>query len=142
MVCGFFCSMGELNPAVRPDGWSRVLEKVGLACPVATAPRLTTALKFFKSEVGPTEARVDYDLDDTPGPNPGDGLVLWDRGYLNVKAMGDIGVRVITKKVVFIQGLPSVSMKVGATALTVMPCLPHSTAMHLVMWATAALERQ
>ena len=35
--------------------------------------------------------------------------------------------------------VPGVAMNVGATALTVMLCLPHSTARHLVRWAIAGL---
>ena len=35
---------------------------------------------------------------------------------------------------------PGVRMNVGATALTVMPWRPHSTARHFVRWATAALR--
>ena len=33
-------------------------------------------------------------------------------------------------------------MNVGATALTVIPWLPHSTARHFVRWATAAFDMQ
>ena len=38
--------------------------------------------------------------------------------------------------------MPGVTMKVGATALTVMPCFPHSTARHLVRCAIAAFVMQ
>ena len=38
--------------------------------------------------------------------------------------------------------VPGVRMNVGATALTVMPCRPHSTARHLVRWETAAFVMQ
>src|SRR6185503_3829103 len=38
--------------------------------------------------------------------------------------------------------VPGVRMNVGATALTVIPCWPHSTARHFVRWATAALDMQ
>ena len=38
--------------------------------------------------------------------------------------------------------VPSVSTKVGATALTRMPSPPHSTARHFVRWITAALAVQ
>src|SRR2546429_230620 len=38
--------------------------------------------------------------------------------------------------------VPGVRMNVGATALTVIPCFPHSTARHFVRWAMAALVMQ
>ena len=38
--------------------------------------------------------------------------------------------------------MPGVRMNVGATALTVMPWLPHSTARHFVRWEIAAFVAQ
>jgi len=38
--------------------------------------------------------------------------------------------------------VPGVAIYVGATALTVLPWGPHSTARHLVRWETAALVMQ
>ena len=38
--------------------------------------------------------------------------------------------------------VPGVTMNVGATALTVMPCGPHSTARHFVRWLIAAFVMQ
>ena len=108
-LCGFFCSMTEYQPD-RPDGWTPALETVSLTCP--TQP-LRTALKFFKSQIATTdgaidEVHVDYDLDESP-PVPGDGLVTYDRGYLNAARNGANGVVVTTKKVVHIEGLSPVA---------------------------------
>lgn len=74
--------------------------------------RITTALKAFKSEAkGGGEVRVDYDLDEG-APGFGDGIIQRDRGFLNVQKLGDAGgVRVVTKKVLYMQGLPSVALK-------------------------------
>jgi hypothetical protein len=108
-LCGFFCSMIEHQPD-RPDGWTPAVETVSLTCP--TQP-LSTALKFYKSQVASAdgtivEVRVDYDLDESP-PVPGDGVVTYDRGYLNASRRGANGVVVTTKKVVHIEGLSPVA---------------------------------
>ncbi|MCW2561104.1 MAG: hypothetical protein JWP55_5068, partial [Mycobacterium sp.] len=104
----FFCGMGNSEPA-RTDGWGRVLERVGF-CELGFFD-LKTALKFYPSADGdPSQARLDYDLDD-PAPGPGgDGQVVVDRGWINMRsdnAENDPtkpGVTVQTRKVVHILG--------------------------------------
>jgi hypothetical protein len=104
----FFCSMRDSEP-VRTDGWGRVLEQVGF-CGTGFFD-LKTALKFYPSDDGdPSQARLDYDLDD-PAPGPGgDGQVVIDRGWINMRADNadhdptKPGVTVQTRKVVHILG--------------------------------------
>jgi hypothetical protein len=111
LLTRFFCAMAPIRPG-RFDGWSRLVETVGLSCGEDDPPRITTALKAFKSEAkGGGEVRVDYDLDESAS-GFGDGIIQRDRGFLNVQKLGDAGgVRAVTKKVLYMQGLPSVALK-------------------------------
>jgi hypothetical protein len=109
-----FCSMQYRN--LRPDGWRRVLERVGIC---GYSPLiLQTMLKFYKSTVnGPDsyEARLDYDLND-PVPDPeGDGKITVDRGFINMWCTNEVGpgqpgVRVRIRKVAHINGLSPYAM--------------------------------
>ncbi|MGP4056890.1 hypothetical protein ACTWP6_19060 [Mycobacterium sp. 4D054] len=107
----FFCHMEYRN--LRPDGWRRVLETVGIcAFPPPIGIQLHTMLKFFKTTVdlpGSHSARLDYDLND-PLPDPdSDGRITIDRGYINMWApqgnpdVPPVAVR--TRKVVRIEGM-------------------------------------
>lgn len=104
----FFIKMSPSIPVERTDGWRRVVETVGFRD--LGGRWLTTALKYLPSPEGDDgSARIDYDLDD-PKPNPGDGKVLVDRGYINMWPAtpgrpDEPGVRVRTRKVVHITGL-------------------------------------
>jgi len=102
----FFCDMIAGQPPERRDGWRRVLEKVGF-CKYG-GKTLSTMLKYFSTEVGLYEARLDYDLDDPKG-SEGDGLVTVDRGYINMWSLHrnpeQDGVKVRTRKVVHIDGI-------------------------------------
>ncbi|MFA5708891.1 hypothetical protein [Mycolicibacterium sp.] len=110
----FFCSMDPIAKPERPDGWRRVLEKVGF-CSVSNNLHLCTALKYHLSVSGQDEkipwARLDYDLDDPCPGRGGDGRVTVDRGYINMWAHNDTnsaakdGVAVRTRKVVHITGV-------------------------------------
>lgn len=103
-----FVRMQGQEPDILPDGWRRVLETVRLIESV----ELTTPLKFYpySDPVRPLEAHLDYDLDES-GFDTGDGQVLVDRGFINMRAVNesgspnDPGVRVATRKVVHIQGI-------------------------------------
>ena len=101
----FFLKMAPFRDPFRRDGWRRVLETVGFG--ELDSLDITTALKYFPTD-GRLVARLDYDLDD-PTPGPGDGQVLVDRGYINMrttKADPDLpGVQVRTRKVIHISGL-------------------------------------
>ncbi|EID16915.1 hypothetical protein [Mycolicibacterium phlei] len=104
----FFRSMDYRG--LRPDSWRRVLETVGLA----GSRQLVTKLKYLKTTVSPTEARLDYDLCD-PAPDPeGDGVITVDRGFINMWApQGDPTVppvTVRTRKVAHITGLRPYTM--------------------------------
>jgi hypothetical protein len=114
----FFCSM--VYKGLRPDGWRRVLETVGL-CSFSPkiSPRLVTMLKFYKTTInGPSkyEALLDYDLND-PVPDPqGDGKITVDNGYINMwtAEYGDPNqppVFVRVRKVCHIEGLRPYTMK-------------------------------
>lgn len=81
----FFCNIKHLE--ARPDGWGRFLETVGF-CGEGDEPdllKLVTQLKYYKSTPSPTEANLEYDLDD-PGPGLGDGQITVDRGFINMSA--------------------------------------------------------
>lgn len=107
----FFLRMDPFTEPNRPDGWRRVRETVGFRGFEDTV--IITALKYWPSGTK-TEARIDYDLDD-PTPGPGDGQVLVDRGFINMRATnGDPdkpGVEVRTRKVVHIKGLSPFAQK-------------------------------
>jgi hypothetical protein len=100
-----FARMQAQKPELLPGGWRRVLETVSLL-----GEELTTPLKFYpyQDPARPSEARLDYDLDKSEF-GTGDGQVLVDRGFINMKStVGDPkkpGVRVTTRKVVHIQGI-------------------------------------
>jgi hypothetical protein len=104
----FFCDIEQL-PA-RPDGWGRFLETVGFCGEDREQDvfKLVTQLKYYKSTPSPTEARLDYDLDD-PTPGKGDGQVKVDRGFINMRAHAGKPdkppVYVRTRKVVHIDGV-------------------------------------
>ncbi|SBS72889.1 conserved hypothetical protein [uncultured Mycobacterium sp.] len=101
-----FVRMVDQEPDILPDGWRRVLETVRLL----GLQELTTPLKFFPYQASPLEATLDYDLDKT-AMDTGDGQVLVDRGFINMKVTNDEGdpakpgVHVTTRKVVHIQGI-------------------------------------
>ncbi|AQT81424.1 hypothetical protein B1R94_22485 [Mycolicibacterium litorale] len=103
-----FVRMQGQEPDILPDGWRRVLETVRLIESV----ELTTPLKFYPyaDPARPLEAHLDYDLDES-GFDTGDGQVLVDRGFINMRAVnesgspGAAGVRVATRKVVHITGI-------------------------------------
>ncbi|MGV0851723.1 hypothetical protein [Mycolicibacterium phlei] len=104
----FFCEMQYHG--LRPDGWRRVLETVGF-CANPFSTRLVTMLKYYKSTPSPTDARLDYDLDD-PAPHAlSDGIITVDKGFVNMWAPdGDPTkppCRVRTRKVAHITGLRS-----------------------------------
>lgn len=103
-----FVRMQGQEPDIAADGWRRVLETVRLIESV----EVTTPLKFYpySDPARPLEAHLDYDLDES-GFDTGDGQVLVDRGFINMRALndsgspGDPGVRVATRKVVHISGI-------------------------------------
>jgi hypothetical protein len=98
----FFADIKALPP--RSDGWGRFLETVDFGGDVL---QLVTELKYYKSTPSPTEAILDYDLND-PWPGAGDGLVTVDRGFIDMRAVEkptQPGVEVRTRKVVHITGL-------------------------------------
>ncbi|KWX67568.1 hypothetical protein [Mycobacterium sp. NAZ190054] len=107
----FFCHMEYRN--LRPDGWRRVLETVGIcAFPPPIGIQLKTMLKFFKTTVdlpGSHSARLDYDLNDPLPDQDSDGRITIDRGYINMWApQGNPDappVAVRTRKVVRIEGM-------------------------------------
>jgi hypothetical protein len=101
--------MAPFRDPFRSDRWRRVLETVGFKG--LGGYEITTALKYYPDPtVSECEARLDYDLDD-PTPGPGDGQVLVDRGYINMRVTNPQrdptkgGVRVRTRKVIHISGL-------------------------------------
>jgi hypothetical protein len=105
----FFIRMAPFRDPFRSDRWRRVLETVGFNG--LGGYEITTALKYYPDPtVSECEARLDYDLDD-PTPGPGDGQVLVDRGYINMRVTNAArdpakgGVRVRTRKVIHISGL-------------------------------------
>lgn len=101
-----FVRMAGQEPDILPDGWRRVLETVRLL----GSTELTTPLKFYPYQAGPLEATLDYDLDKSAF-DTGDGQVLVDRGFINIKVTNKEhdparpGVHVTTRKVVHIQGI-------------------------------------
>ncbi|WP_319430817.1 hypothetical protein [Mycobacterium sp. RTGN5] len=101
-----FVRMEDQEPDILPDGWRRVLETVRLL----GTTELTTPLKFYPYQASPLEATLDYDLD-KPALDTGDGQVLVDRGFINIKVTNEAGdptqpgVHVTTRKVVHIQGI-------------------------------------
>jgi hypothetical protein len=99
-----FCAMQPQNPAIFPNGWSRVLETVSLSCQLGLE-RLVTPLKYYMSEPGPDQATLQYDLDTSGLPTLGDGLIKVDRGFIKMWATGNPGVWVRTRKIVHIDGL-------------------------------------
>lgn len=98
-----FVRMQDQEPDFLPDGWRRVLETV-----TVMGQEITTPLKFYPNRANKLEASVDYDLDKSDFAT-GDGKVLVDRGFINMKSTsGDPkkpGVHVTTRKVVHIQGV-------------------------------------
>ncbi|BBY65148.1 hypothetical protein [Mycolicibacterium helvum] len=98
-----FVRMEGQEPDFLPDGWRRVLETIRML-----GEEITTPLKFYPYRAGKLEASVDYDLDKSDF-STGDGKVLVDRGFINMKSTsGDPkkrGVHVTTRKVVHIRGL-------------------------------------
>lgn len=109
----FFCAM-EAMP-IRPDGWSRVLERFSTTCGIKGTPQMRTPLKYWKgAEAGPPApqptAWVNYLLDDDPAPGGhGDGAILVDEGFIRMTSTVGVanlhGVRVRTKKVVSFRNL-------------------------------------
>lgn len=99
-----FCAMDPQNPYRLPNNWSRVLETVSLDCPGGW-PRMVTPLKYYNSEPAPDQATVQYDLDTSGLPTPGDGRIKVDRGFIKMWATGNPGVWVRTRKIVHIDGL-------------------------------------
>jgi hypothetical protein len=103
----FFIRMAPFSEPFRSDRWRRVLETVGFSG--LGGYEITTALKYYPT-LSEGEARLDYDLDD-PTPGPGDGQVLVDRGYINMRVTNprrnpaEGGVAVRTRKVIHISGL-------------------------------------
>jgi hypothetical protein len=101
----FFLDMRTSTEPARADAWFRVVEEVGFFG--LSSQSITTALKYFVVE-GDTEATIDYDLDD---PAVGDGQVLVDRGFINIRVKNatknprDKGVVARTRKVVHIKDL-------------------------------------
>lgn len=117
----FFCLM-QPEP-VRADGWSRVLEHVGAACPIPAAPQLVTPLKYWKGPPLPEPtAFIDYAIDDDPAPDEhGDGLVVVDEGFIRMTSTaGDAsqaGVRVRTRKVLAFRNLAAVPTAIFACVM-------------------------
>jgi hypothetical protein len=99
-----FCAMQAQNPAIFPNGWSRVLETVSLSCQLGLEP-LVTPLKYYMSDPAPDQATLQYDLDTSGLPTLGDGRIKVDRGFIKMWATGNPGVWVRTRKIVHIEGL-------------------------------------
>ena len=104
----FFENMDPQKPQILADGWRRVLEKVRLL----EGFDLRTPLKFLPYEDSgrPYEASLEYDLDQSRF-GTGDERVLVDRGYIRMAAKDrkdprNNGVRVTTRKIVHITGIP------------------------------------
>jgi hypothetical protein len=98
----FFADIKALPP--RSDRWGRFLETVDFG---TDALQLVTELKYLKTSLKSPRAILDYDLND-PWPGAGDGLVTVDRGFIDMRAIGEPtqpGVQVRTRKVVHITGL-------------------------------------
>jgi hypothetical protein len=98
-----FCSMQPQNPNILANGWSRVLETVSLSCALGLE-RLVTPLKYYMSEPAADQATLQYDLDKSGLPTPGDGRITVDRGFIKMWATGNPGVWVRTRKIVHIEG--------------------------------------
>ena len=106
----------------RSDGWGRVLETTDLTGGVPFPYQMLTALKYYKSDQGQHDGRLQYDLDDTVAfPGGGDGKITMDHGYINIRPRNpntpEPGVRVVTRKVVRIEGFPPVLQKIWICAL-------------------------
>jgi hypothetical protein len=99
-----FCEMDQQVPEMLPNGWSRVLETVSLDCQHGW-PRMVTPLKYYKSDPARDQAVLQYDLDKSGLPEPGNGWVKVDRGFIKMWATGDPGVWVRTRKIVHIERL-------------------------------------
>ncbi|WP_375484613.1 hypothetical protein [uncultured Mycobacterium sp.] len=99
-----FCEMDQQVPDLLPNGWSRVRETVSLDCQHGW-PRMVTPLEYYKSDPAPDQAVLQYDLDKSGLPAPGDGRVTVDRGFIKMWATGNPGVWVRTRKIVHIDGL-------------------------------------
>ena len=98
-----FCDMQAQNPDILPNGWGRVLETVSMGCALGLE-RLVTPLKYYMSDPGPDRATLQYDLDKSGLPTPGDDRIKVDRGFIKMWATGNPGVWVRTRKIVHIEG--------------------------------------
>lgn len=105
----FFVKMAKPpkpTATVRPDSWRRVIEHVSFL----GALDVVTPLKFYPDESQPGVASIDYDLD-TSILELGDGRVLVDKGFMNIKVANDAndptqpGVSVNTCKIVRLDGI-------------------------------------
>jgi hypothetical protein len=120
----YFCEMVPIAPHTT-DGWGRVVETVSPWCYMDAKDRpaqLVTDLRYLKTEQSPFDARLHYDLDDYEQfPGQGDGQVTVDRGYINMRTLvpgvKSSGVRIVTKKVVHIEGLWPVAQKIFVCAM-------------------------
>jgi hypothetical protein len=117
----FFCLMTYEPP--RNDGWSRVLEHVGMTCSIP-GTQMVTPLKYWKGQAGvpAPSAWVDYALDDDPAPGEvGDGRMVVDEGFLRMTATvanpADYGVRVRTRKVAGFRDLEFVPAAIFACVM-------------------------
>jgi hypothetical protein len=119
----FFCEMEQ--KALRPDGWSRVLEHVSTTCSIKGTPQMVTPLKYWK---GPpagepqVTAYVDFALDELPAVDEkGDGRVVVDEGFIRMTSTvadpATHGVRVRTRKVVGFRDLPWIAGAIFACSM-------------------------
>jgi hypothetical protein len=107
----FFCSVQDLG--LRADKWRNVLETAGFCFDGSYL--LKTPLKYIKSAPTDTTACLDYDLIEKDPTQAmmlgGDGKVLVDRGYINMRCTSpgndpDLGgVWVRTRKVAHVKDL-------------------------------------
>jgi hypothetical protein len=107
----FFCSVTDLG--LRTDKWRGILERAGLCHDNSYI--LKTPLKYIKSAPSNITATLDYDLIEKNPVNAmalgGDGKVLVDKGYINMRCTSDgldpdkPGVWVRTRKVAHVTGL-------------------------------------
>ncbi len=107
----FFCNMQDLG--LRADKWRGVLETAGFCYDGSYL--LRTPLKYIKSAPSDITACLDYDLIEKDADKAkklgGDGKVLVDRGYINIRCTSPGynpnagGVWVRSRKVAHVTGL-------------------------------------
>jgi hypothetical protein len=107
----FFVDMQKLKPAA---GRSQVLEYVSTNKDLYV---IKTALKYWKQERGDS-AVVNYDLSDNRNGTGDTGQVRVDSGYIILEPVNDgQGTRVLTSKMVAIDGLSPTAVAIYASVL-------------------------